>query len=96
MSARELADRAAGLAEQRRAFHDVLHHDPKLSVISRTLFKSLFPALSKSLTPQQRLDAIHVSDVRGATPKQNGKTRLWLVGCIDVAVRRWRREQVAR
>ena len=78
MSARELAGRAAGLAEQRRAFYDVLHDDPKFVRDLRTLFKSLFPAFSKSLTPQQRLDAIRLSDAREATPKHNAKVKAFV------------------
>ena len=75
MSARELAGRAAGLAEQRHAYYYVLHDDRKFVRDLRTLFKSLFPAFSKSLTPQQRLDAIRLSDAREATPKHNAKVK---------------------
>jgi hypothetical protein len=73
MSARELAGRAADLAEQRHAYYDVLHDDPKFVRALRTLFKLLFPAFSKSLTPQQRVDAIRVSDAHAATPDHNAK-----------------------
>ena len=81
MSAPELAGRAAGLAEQRRAYYDVLHDDPKFVRAFGTLFKALFPAFSKSLTAQQRDDAIRVSDAQGATPDQVAK--------VNAFVQRW-------
>jgi hypothetical protein len=77
----ELAGQAAGLAEQRRAYYDVLQDDPNFVQALSALFKAIFPAFSKPLTAQERDVAIRVTDALRLTPEQDAT--------VNTFVRRW-------
>jgi hypothetical protein len=80
-SVQELAGQATGLAEQRRAYYDVLQDDPNFVRALGTLFKTIFPAVSKSRTAKQSLDAIRGNDAPAETPELDAR--------VNAFMRRW-------